>query len=46
MQKWVKDNEKPTFDYILGIDTNTTLYFDKQSEKRIGIVLREIPSGR
>lgn len=40
MKKWASDRDK-TFDYMLGVDTNTTLYLDRDKEKRIGIILRE-----
>jgi hypothetical protein len=35
-------NKGLTFEYTMGIDTNTTLYLDKNSKKRIGILLTEV----
>lgn len=40
MQKWAS-NRGQKFDYMLEIDINTTLYLDRDKEKRIGIILRE-----
>ena len=42
MQEWANDNGR-SFEYLLEVDiNNTTLYLDKNSEKRIGIMLREV----
>ena len=38
MKKWAMDNDT-TFNYVLQIGLNTTLFLDKDSEKRIGITL-------
>lgn len=40
MKKWASERGQ-TFDYMLEIDMNTTLYLDRGKEKRIGIILKE-----
>jgi hypothetical protein len=42
MKKWSEDNHTE-FNYVLQIGLNTTLFIDKDSEKRIGIVLEPVP---
>ena len=41
MKKWANDNNT-TFNYVLQIGLNTTLFLDKDSKKRIGIVLTRV----
>lgn len=41
MKKWAEENNN-TFNYVLQIGLNTTLFLDKDSEKRIGIKLTAV----
>ena len=41
MKSWASENET-TFNYVLQLGLNTTLFLDKETEKRIGIILNEI----
>lgn len=41
MQEWAADNGT-TFNYILELDNNTTMYLDKAKNKRIGIRLDRV----
>lgn len=41
MKQWAKENDT-TFHNVLQIGLNTTLFIDKDSEKRIGIILKPL----
>lgn len=41
MKKWAELNDT-TFEYMLELDSNTTLYLDSQKNKRIGITLQSV----
>ena len=41
MKKWAKDNDT-TYNNVLQIGLNTTLFLDKDSEKRIGVILTRV----
>jgi hypothetical protein len=41
MKKWTEENGT-TFNYVLQIGLNTTLFLDKDSKKRIGVKLTEV----
>lgn len=41
MKKWAGENDT-TFNYVLQIGLNTTLFLDKDSKKRIGIILKKV----
>lgn len=41
MKEWAKKNDT-TFNYVLQIGLNTTLFIDQSSKKRIGIILTKV----
>jgi hypothetical protein len=41
MQEWAADNNT-AFEYILELGDNTTMYFDPEKKKRIGIILKKV----
>lgn len=41
MKEKLKDDDK-SFNYVLQIGLNTTLFIDKDSEKRIGVILKRV----
>lgn len=41
MKKWASENNT-TFNYVLQIGLNTTLFLDKDCKKRIGIILKKV----